>query len=236
MDIDLIKVVAIIGVVAIHTCSGGFQAPLMSFDWLSAVFWRCLTSASVPLFFMCSGATLLRPEKDLPIKRLYSKNMLRIVVALFAWALLYKLFHLMASGALSGAGLFQAVKELLLFNHEFHLYYLHIIIIVYAFFAHHQSLYQARLTGGADLRPWAVVPFWHTLPHGDTLLALHAADRYSCPMDAEHDLLCYRLWAFGLLFEREPPFYEVEPFTRAHWLRPCLWGDSVHVRPVRLAV
>lgn len=131
VSIDLIKTIAIIGVVVIHTCSLGYQNPLMSANWLSSVFWGCLSRASVPLFFMCSGALLLDPDKPLSFKKLYTRNLPRIVLALFFWALCYKAYHLIAADNLNTAAIVQAAKELLLFRHEYHLYFLHIMMLVY---------------------------------------------------------------------------------------------------------
>lgn len=132
-SIDLLKTLAIIGVVVIHTCSGGYGNPIPSFDWISSVFWGSIVRASVPIFFMCSGALLLSPHKELSLKKLYTKNLLKIVVAMFAWALAYKGYLLVISNAFTWPACFQAIKEVLLFNHEFHLYYLHILILVYVF-------------------------------------------------------------------------------------------------------
>lgn len=127
--IDCIKALAILGVVMIHTCSASYASPLGSFDWISGVFWGSLSRASVPLFFMCSGVLLLNPEKPLPLPKLFSKNIARLLVAMLVWAFLYKLYHL--SGGISPAALWQALKEVLLFQHEFHFYYIHIILLVY---------------------------------------------------------------------------------------------------------
>ena len=131
--IDMIKAAAILGVLLLHISTDGYSAPILSFQWTSAVVWGGVVRASVPLFLMCSGALLLPPEKDLPLRRLYGKNFLKIAVALFVWAAFYKVFHLLLDGALTGAALWQAMKEVLVFHHEFHLYYLHIILLVYAF-------------------------------------------------------------------------------------------------------
>lgn len=132
-SIDLLKTLAIIGVLFIHTCTDGFKTPLGSFDWVSSVFWGSVVRWAVPVFFMCSGALLLRPEKSLTLKKLYSKSILRILAALLFWAFAYKCFHLLAEGAFTLPGLWQALKETLLFNHEFHLYFLHIMLVVYVF-------------------------------------------------------------------------------------------------------
>jgi surface polysaccharide O-acyltransferase-like enzyme len=133
LEIDVCKTVAIIGVVVIHTCIVGYSYDIGSFNWVSSLLWGSISRASVPLFFMCSGALLLAPEKDLPVRKLFSKNLLRICTALFFWAFAYKGWHLLISRSLNAASIWQAIKETLLFSHEPHLYYLHILILVYLF-------------------------------------------------------------------------------------------------------
>lgn len=130
--IDAVKAAAIFCVAALHVTSGALGSAVGSAAWLGAVFWTCAVRAGVPLFFMCSGALLLPPEKDLPLRRLYGKNLLKLVVAMLVWATGYKVFHLLAAGAVSAGTLWQAAKEVLVFNQEFHLYYLHILLLVYA--------------------------------------------------------------------------------------------------------
>lgn len=127
--IDLLKCIAIFGVIVIHSCSYAYA--LRSFDWYATVFWGSLVRASVPIFLMCSGALFLGRDEPLSMKKLFTHTLPRILAALIVWAMLYKLYRLMMGGGLSGAAVFQAVKEVLLFHHESHLYYLHIIIIVY---------------------------------------------------------------------------------------------------------
>lgn len=131
-DIDLVKTVAILCVICIHVCAPCYQRPLGSLDWMGGLFWGSLTRAGVPLFFMCSGALMLDPERELGVKELYSRKILRLVLALFFWAFAYKVFRLAVAGALDGPSLLTAIKELLLFRHEQHLYFLHIILLVYA--------------------------------------------------------------------------------------------------------
>lgn len=132
MDIDIIKAIAILGVLVIHTTSAGYRFPVLSFDWISSVFWGSVSRAAVPLFFMCSGALLLRPEKPLTLKKLYGWNMLRVLVVLLVWGMAYKIWSLAVSEGLSPAALLHAFKEVLLFKHVFHFYYLHITLLVYA--------------------------------------------------------------------------------------------------------
>ncbi|MEG1988607.1 MAG: acyltransferase [Oscillibacter sp.] len=131
--IDLLKCIAIFDVVCSHTCILGLSNPPGSFDWTASILWGSVGRTSVSLFLMCSGALLLSPKKELSVKKLYSKNMLRLLAALLFWAMAYQVFRLGIDHALSPATLLQAAKDVLLFHHETHLYYLHIMLLVYAF-------------------------------------------------------------------------------------------------------
>ena len=127
--IDLIKLVAILGVVMIHNC--GFDAPVLSIQWTSAVILRSLVSASVPLFFMCSGALMLNPKRELTLKRLFTRNLPRLVAAMLVWGILYMTYDLACAHNLTPATFLQGIKEVLVFKQKFHLYFLHIMIAVY---------------------------------------------------------------------------------------------------------
>jgi surface polysaccharide O-acyltransferase-like enzyme len=130
-SIDLLKVIAIFGVVVLHSCSYSYD--IASANWSASVFLGSLFRASVPIFFMCSGALLLAPKKNFTVKKFFTKNVLRIVVSMLVWAMAYKIFHLLVEHSCSIANIFQAIKEVLLFNQEFHLYFLQIILLVYLF-------------------------------------------------------------------------------------------------------
>lgn len=129
--VDLVKAIAILSVVIIHNCTKGYQSPPLSFDWFSVLLLRSAVSAGVPLFLMCTGALFLDPGKSFSVRRLFTRNLPRLLAALFVWALAYKIFWMYATGRHSLSYWVQAVKELLTFQHESHLYYLHIALIVY---------------------------------------------------------------------------------------------------------
>jgi surface polysaccharide O-acyltransferase-like enzyme len=129
--IDMIKTFAIFGVIVIHICGAGLLHPVASPEWTGALAWRCLCGASVPLFFMCSGALMIS-RSELPLKRLWTHYIPRLLVALLFYAAVYKLWHCYEAGDFSAEALLQAGKDLLLFRHQTHLYYMHIILLVYA--------------------------------------------------------------------------------------------------------
>lgn len=131
--IDVVKTVAIWCVVLCHAAAAPFSGGTVgTTSWYSALLWTSLAHACVPLFFMASGALLLKPEKELTFKKLYTKNLPRILAALFFWALCYKLVSLKLMNSLTLPDVIDAMKHLLLFHHEEHFYYLHITLLAYA--------------------------------------------------------------------------------------------------------
>lgn len=131
--IDMVKTIAIWSVVLCHVAAAPFSGGIIgTTPWYSALLWASLTHMCVPLFFMASGALLLKPERELTLKKLYAKNLARILAALFFWALCYKLVSLKLMDSLTLPDVVDAVKHLLLFHHEEHFYYLHITLLAYA--------------------------------------------------------------------------------------------------------
>lgn len=64
--IDMVKTAAIWSVVLCHVAAAPFSGGVVgTTSWYSAVLWTSLAHACVPLFFMASGALLLKPEKEL---------------------------------------------------------------------------------------------------------------------------------------------------------------------------
>lgn len=131
--LDVVRSLAIFMVVLIHVAAGYVLAvlPPGGPDWWAALLWSGPARMAVPLFFMCSGALMLCREVD--PKRLLKHNLPRILCAMFFWAFVHRLASLFAADSLSPAGIWEAVKQTLLFQHEFHFYYLHILLVVYAF-------------------------------------------------------------------------------------------------------
>lgn len=131
--IDMVKTAAIWNVVLCHVAAAPFSGGVVgTTSWYSAVLWTSLAHACVPLFFMASGALLLKPEKELTFQKLYTQNLPRILAALFFWAFCYKLVSLKLMDSLTFPDMIDAVKHLLLFHHEEHFYYLHITLLAYA--------------------------------------------------------------------------------------------------------
>lgn len=168
--LDLIRALAIMGVVVTHVSAQGLYGEVGNFTWWSSLAWSTVFRRNVILFLMCSGAVLLQPKRELSYKKLFTHNMLRLLVALLVWAMAYKVWHLWQDGTLNRVCLWEAFKQVLLFKHEMHLYYLQIMLLVYLFLpitrivSTHATKQQLQYTLGVwclfGILYTTVKPFW----------------------------------------------------------------------------
>lgn len=87
---DLLRIVSVFAMMMIHVASGQmFNAPINGGRWMSFVVYDSLARFCVPVFIMISGALFLNPEKQTSIRRLYTKNLARLVTAFLFWSGLY---------------------------------------------------------------------------------------------------------------------------------------------------
>lgn len=92
LSLDILRIFACFAVVMIHTAG----SPICH-GWVergSSGFYQCmvldgLSRWSVPVFAMLTGFFLLDPLKELSLKKLLTKYVLRIVCALVVWSLFY---------------------------------------------------------------------------------------------------------------------------------------------------
>lgn len=135
--VDAAKSVAIFGTLLIHASAmGGFAWETGSANWVWALFWGSVLRCAVPVFFLCSGALLLDPERAVTIRRVWTHYIPRILAALFFWAAAYGAWPVfltwLRTGVVEASGLRAWGRNLLLWHHESHLYYLHVLLLVYA--------------------------------------------------------------------------------------------------------
>lgn len=85
---DYLRVLAGLAVVLLHVaCISSYNFDTRSWGWVVSKFYEGITEWAVPIFVMISGALFLSREID--TKKLYTKYILKLVVAYFAWSSFY---------------------------------------------------------------------------------------------------------------------------------------------------
>ena len=128
-NMDLLRIFACFMVIVLHVSGQnlGSISPA-SVDWQIFNVFEVLVRCSVPLFFMISGKLFLSRD-DISIKRLFSKNILKLTLVYFIWSFLYAVDTV-------GVGNIIASPDIsLLFSatvaSKYHLWYLPSMVSVY---------------------------------------------------------------------------------------------------------
>lgn len=89
---DVLRILATFFVIVYHVATDKWMFTYTnSFNWYFLTFLTSELRWCVPVFFMLSGMTFLNPEKEVSIKKLYTKNIPHILIALIFWSILYKI-------------------------------------------------------------------------------------------------------------------------------------------------
>ncbi len=119
--IYFLKSISIIAVILIHIIAGVLYWQ-HGFNFQVLTFFRVVVGFAVPVFFMCSGAILLHRDID---SKAYIIKTLKI---LFFVAILYEVYDIIVSNKTPK----NALYNLVMFKHHFHLYFLNVMILIYA--------------------------------------------------------------------------------------------------------
>lgn len=126
--VDLLRIVATFSVVFLHVAAGNWgNVNLGTFEWNVYNFYDSLVRFGVPIFVMVTGMFLLNPDKKVSFKEIYCKYILRILIALISWSLLYAVYTNIINYDEFNRGIF--IKSFL-FGH-YHLWYLYMLIGLY---------------------------------------------------------------------------------------------------------
>ena len=131
--VDYAKTFAILCVVVIHVSSEVLLGrQIGSAAWLEGLFWSSLARGAVPMFLMCSGVLFMDRSGGLSVRHIWNRNIPHILLALLVWAAVYKVIPRFLHEKLTAEALHTILLELLRGQHEGHLYFLHIMLLVYA--------------------------------------------------------------------------------------------------------
>lgn len=124
---DRLRIISAIAVIVIHICGIElFKHSTASPAWNMYNILDSFSRFAVPMFIMLSGALFLNPEKQISLKSLYAKKILRIVTAFVFWSFFYSLVNELTdyNGDMS-----VFVKGFILGHH--HMYFLYVIAGLY---------------------------------------------------------------------------------------------------------
>ena len=151
--VDLVKSAAILFVILIHVSGGALGATAAgTIPWLESLLWNSAARSAVPLFLLCSGAILLNPARGVTARHIWQRNIPHILLALFFWAAVYQALSFAEDGGLRQEALRAGLLSLLRWDHESHLYFLQIMLLVYAAFPITRTF--------MDHAPRSAVPRW----------------------------------------------------------------------------
>lgn len=90
--LDYLRVIATFFVIILHISGQNFNnIGIRTLEFHAINIYDSLSRFTVPIFVMISGALFLNSTKKITLKKLYSKNILRLVTAFIFWSLLYTL-------------------------------------------------------------------------------------------------------------------------------------------------
>lgn len=124
--LDMLKIIACFAVVMIHTTAENWYTQEITTHWLINNAYNAMSKWAVPLFVMVSGALFL--SKDIPLKKLFTKYILKMLILLFVWGMLYWCF---AAKSISIEVLIDSLKKILSGKVYSHLWYLFMLIGLY---------------------------------------------------------------------------------------------------------
>ncbi len=87
---DYLRVFATLAVIIIHVSSQNWATTNVNgFEWQFFNFADSVSRWAVPVFVMISGSLFL--SRDIPVKKLYTKYILRMAISYLVWTCLYNL-------------------------------------------------------------------------------------------------------------------------------------------------
>lgn len=124
--LDILRVLATIAVIVIHVSSQSlyYTEDVRTFTWQSLNFWDSLMRWCVPIFVMISGVLFLNPRKKVNLKKLFTKNISRIIYVAIFWHLVYGIYNYFEA-----KNFYDALR--ITIEGYSHLWFLHMIIGLY---------------------------------------------------------------------------------------------------------
>jgi len=98
--LDLLNIIAIISVIAMH-CNGIVHGNPNIRAWNTSLIVECICYFAVPMFFMISGANLMKYRERYNTKEFFKKRCLKVLIPFIAWAIMMFIFKIFITKSIS---------------------------------------------------------------------------------------------------------------------------------------
>lgn len=98
--LDLLNIIAIISVIAMH-CNGIVHGNPNIRAWNTSLIVECICYFAVPMFFMISGANLMKYRERYNTKEFFKKRCLKVLIPFIAWAIIMFIFKIFITKSIS---------------------------------------------------------------------------------------------------------------------------------------
>lgn len=109
-DYDVLRVCSMLGVIYLHVAVGALRDLDNQVLWNFSNFFACLFTPAVPLFFMMSGALLLREEKTADLGFLFRKRLPKVLLPMLVFTAIIFLYSTLRG---NGADVLRRLSHLL---------------------------------------------------------------------------------------------------------------------------
>lgn len=130
---DILRIVAMFAVIVLHLASDPWTTyPVKSETWFTLNIINSLVRWCVPVFVMISGMFFLSPKKEMPLKKLYGKYILRILAALIFWGIILQIWDYITDEVpFTANNILQIIYKVIFGIPYYHLWYLYVIVGLY---------------------------------------------------------------------------------------------------------
>jgi surface polysaccharide O-acyltransferase-like enzyme len=133
--IDILRIFSMWSVVFLHSAAGLLRSDANSLAWSITNVLTGIMSTSVPIFFMISGALLLRSENTISIRYTFRKRLPKVLIPFLTWSFVAAFYYLvtikMQQGYFDGAGLLRRLSRILVEPTTIHLWFMYALIPMY---------------------------------------------------------------------------------------------------------
>lgn len=194
--LDYLRVFATAAVILLHVAGQNWYAvDVDGTDWATFNFYSCIVRWGVPVFVMISGALFLN-KRDILIKKIISKYILRLIIAYAVWSFIYYLF---AADTISRqfVGLFRPGKIarwIIVIKGHYHMWFIPMIVGIYLCIPIIKQIIKNEKVMQYYLALSFV--FWFVLPQALTMMRDFGNEKVATIADAINNVLDASSMAF----------------------------------------